>query len=101
MIFANKKKKDLLTVIAELSGVDKKSTPQQRQVSKDGGNEKTNQIVINEVRLSITIEQLDELIREIRELKDYIKEFVGLIKSRIEQVETQEAQIEQGQTENQ
>ncbi len=101
MLFANKKKKDLLTVIAELSGVEKKSSTV-RTIPKDGEPKtNANQLVIRDIKVSVEIPQLEELLKEVRELKEIIREFVQLIKSRIEQSEAEQTEESQTYTEQQ
>ncbi len=101
MLFANKKKKDLLTVIAELSGVEKK-TNVAKNIPKDGEpRASTSQLVVKDIKISVEIPQLDELLKEVRELKEVLKEFVQLIKSRIEQTETEQTEESQTYTEQQ
>ncbi len=81
-MFMQKRKKDLAEILMEL----KKSK------TGDSKNITTSQIQIREMKIVVEIPQIEELIKEVRKLREEVSEFVKIIKSRIEEVEHEEEQ---------
>lgn len=83
-----KKKKDLALLIQELV----ESKPRKTQGGDSGYDDKRSPLSIRDLKVSIEVNGLEDLIKEVRELKDVMKELVDLIKERVESEEETEKQ---------
>ncbi|NPA69256.1 MAG: hypothetical protein GXO26_00435 [Crenarchaeota archaeon] len=84
-----RKKKDLTELLMELKKTRQKDDNQQLQTPDN------RYITIRDLKIVIEIPQLEELTREVRQLKEAMIEFVRIIKSRLEESEEEQDRTEQ------
>ncbi|NPB00774.1 MAG: hypothetical protein GXO10_05310 [Crenarchaeota archaeon] len=80
-----RKKKDLTELLMELKKSKQREDNQHTAQTTDNKH-----AVLREVRITIDIPQLEELIREVRQLRESITEFVRIIKTRLEESEEEQ-----------
>jgi len=88
-MFMPRKKKDLTELLMELKKTRQKDDNQQLQTPDN------RYITIRDLKIVIEIPQLEELTREVRQLKEAMIEFVRIIKSRLEESEEEQDRTEQ------
>ena len=85
LLSKNKKKRDLISVLAELTGEVKSP-----KLDEDSPRTDAVTAQIRSVNIVVEIPKLDELVRELRELREAVREFVNLVKARLEAQEESE-----------
>ncbi len=88
-MFMPRKKKDLTELLMELKKTKQRDDNQQPQITDN------RYITIRDLKIVIEIPQLEELTKEVKQLKEAIVEFVRIIKSRLEESEEEEEKTEQ------
>lgn len=88
-MFMPRKKKDLTELLMELKKTRQKDDNQQLHTPDN------RYITIRDLKIVIEIPQLEELTREVRQLKEAMIEFVRIIKSRLEESEEEQDRTEQ------
>ncbi len=87
-----RKKKDLTELLMELKKTRQKEDNQHMTQTTDNRG-----ITIKEIKIIVEIPQLEDLTKEVRQLREAITDFVRIIKTRLEETEEeeQEDKIEQ------
>ena len=95
MLLSKRKNNNLIKILAELTGdVNKERVEQEQQVRRS--SEPVGQI--KSITITVEIPGLDNLIQELRMLREAVTTFVNLVKSRLEESQEQQGSEQETST---